>query len=270
MLTHDNRQFTNAVRLSNLQGMAAPHFAFRNRAREVTRLEAFSDIVFGFALTLLVVSLEVPKTFDELMHEMRGFLGFAICFAMLMWLWHAHHTFFRRYGLTDGYTIVLNTILLFMILFYVYPLKFLFAVVTGALHNPIARGEDVVTLFTIYGLGFAGIFLLYVFLYLHALAQKDALRLTPAEVLSTKMLLYMYIAYVGIGVLSTVIALMAKTRIGINFAGWTYFLIGPASGTIGAIMGNKREKLLAQSAAPPTLRTQMPAPAADDATIAKP
>lgn len=250
--------------------MPAQPFVFRNRAREVTRLEAFSDIVFGFALTLLVISLEVPKTFEALMHEMRGFLGFAICFAMLMWLWHAHHTFFRRYGLNDGYTIVLNTILLFMILFYVYPLKFLFAIVTGAVERAIASRDDVVTLFTIYGLGFAGIFLLFVFLYLHALAQKDALRLTPAEIVSTKMLLYMYIAYVGIGVLSTVIALLAPSASWIGLAGWTYFLIGPASGTIGAVMGKKREKLLAQSAAPPTLRTQMPAPTADDATIAKP
>ena len=31
---------------------------FRLRGPEVTRLESFSDVVFGFALTLLVVSLE--------------------------------------------------------------------------------------------------------------------------------------------------------------------------------------------------------------------
>ena len=30
---------------------------FRNRGHEVTRVEAFSDVVFGFALTLIVVSL---------------------------------------------------------------------------------------------------------------------------------------------------------------------------------------------------------------------
>jgi uncharacterized membrane protein len=247
-------------------------FVFRNRAREVTRLEAFSDIVFGFALTLLVVSLEVPKTFDELMHEMHGFLGFAICFAMLMWLWHAHHTFFRRYGLTDGYTIVLNTILLFLILFYVYPLKFLFAVVTGGIQGKaIASRDDVVTLFTIYGLGFAGIFLLYVFLYLHALGLKDHLKLTLAEIATTKLLLYMYMSYVGIGVLSTIIAIMAPTQAWIGFAGWVYFLIGPASGTVGAIMGKKRDQLFAQSAALPTMRTHVPpAASADDATIQKP
>ena len=34
--------------------------------REVSRIEGFSDAVFGFALTLLVVSLEVPDNFDAL------------------------------------------------------------------------------------------------------------------------------------------------------------------------------------------------------------
>jgi uncharacterized membrane protein len=108
---------------------------FHLRGLEGTRVEAFSDVVFGFALTLIVVSLEVPTTFEELMETMRGFPAFAICFAILTWVWHVHHTFFRRYGLTDEITIALNTILLFVVLFYTYPLKFMFSLVTGQIRG---------------------------------------------------------------------------------------------------------------------------------------
>lgn len=51
---------------------------FRMRGHDVLRLEALSDVVFGFALTLLVVSLHVPRTFDDLMVAMRGFPAFLI------------------------------------------------------------------------------------------------------------------------------------------------------------------------------------------------
>ena len=76
------------------------------RRHEVSRLEAFSDAAFAFALTLLVVSLDVPKSYDELMRTMRGFPSFACCFALLVWIWHEHNMFFRRYGLQDGWTVV--------------------------------------------------------------------------------------------------------------------------------------------------------------------
>ena len=53
---------------------------FQLRGHEVKRIEAFSDAVFAFAVTLLIVSLEVPKSFEELMVTMRGFVAFGICF----------------------------------------------------------------------------------------------------------------------------------------------------------------------------------------------
>src|SRR5215472_3679531 len=103
-----------------------PELYFRWRGGEITRLEAFCDVVFGFALTLLVVSLEVPRNYGELMAAMRGFVPFAICFAQPVMIWRAHYIFSRRYGLEDGYTVFLNVVLLFVVLFYVYPLKFVF------------------------------------------------------------------------------------------------------------------------------------------------
>src|SRR6187551_1923944 len=95
------------------------------REHESTRIEAFSDAMFAFSATLLVVSLEVPREFSELAHNLRGFAPFAISFSALYFIWVAHTNVFRRYQLGDTYTLIVNGILLFTVLFYVYPLKFM-------------------------------------------------------------------------------------------------------------------------------------------------
>jgi Endosomal/lysosomal potassium channel TMEM175 len=96
------------------------------RRYETSRLEQFSDAAFAFALTLLVVSLEVPRSYGALIALIRQFPSFACCFALLVWIWHEHNMFFRRYGLHDNWTVVINGVLIFVVLFYVYPLKFMF------------------------------------------------------------------------------------------------------------------------------------------------
>lgn len=221
-------------------------YAFRNRAKEVSRLEAFSDIVFGFALTLIVVALEVPASFGELLDAMRGFLGFAICFAVLTWVWFCHYTFFRRYNLSDGVTIVLNTVLLFLVLFYTYPLKFIFSLVTGTMRYQDAVGswQDAVTLFLIYGLGFAGIFTLLFFLYANAYRQREELELNELEVHDTRTNMIMYASYVLLGLLSAIVAIISPRLI--PWAGWMYFLLGPVSAVIGYSRGLKRARLQEQ------------------------
>ena len=56
---------------------AMPHkIPFRNRGHEVTRVEAMSDVIFGFSISLLVVSLEAPKTYAQMMDMLHGFLPF--------------------------------------------------------------------------------------------------------------------------------------------------------------------------------------------------
>ena len=107
---------------------APPPEGFRIRGREVTRLESFSDAAFGFALTLLVVSLEVPKTFADLLATMRNVPAFAVCFVVLILIWNHHYLFSRRFGVEDGLTRVYTFLLLFIVLLYIYPLKFLFGI----------------------------------------------------------------------------------------------------------------------------------------------
>jgi uncharacterized membrane protein len=75
--------------------MHAKGLEFRLRGTEMNRIEAVSDVVFGFALTLLVVSLEVPRTYADLVNTMRDFPAFALTFALLMVVWARHYYFFR-------------------------------------------------------------------------------------------------------------------------------------------------------------------------------
>lgn len=226
---------------------------FRWRAGEITRLEGFSDAVFAFALTLLVVSLEVPHTFDELIDTMRGFAAFAICFAILVQVWFYHYRYFRRYGLQDGITVVLNGALLFVVLFYVYPLKFLFTMLVGNLTGGATVGgrtpldamiglQDVPMLMTIYGIGFAAVFGILAVLYWNAYRKRAELELDPHEVLLTEHSLFENIGVACIGLLSALIAnLLPIGRSGL--AGFAYFLIPAYATGCGMYFGRRAKEL---------------------------
>jgi len=210
---------------------------FRYRAHEVSRLEAFSDVVFGFALTLIVVSLEVPKTYQELISAMRDFPAFALCFAILIWIWHAHYTYFRRYALHDEFTIWMNTFLLFVVLFYVYPLKFVFASFTG--HGHPYGAHEARVLFTIYGLGFSGIFLIYAMLYSHAFKKRDELELNAVEQHDTQTHVLTFAGNVAVGLASILLALLLPDRL-LGLAGYIYFMTGIVQWYVGATRGAGR------------------------------
>jgi hypothetical protein len=180
---------------------------FRIRGGEVTRIEGFSDAVFAFAVTLLVISLEVPKTFHELVESMQGFAAFAICFAMLIQVWHYHYVFFRRYGLQDGYITAINAMLLFVVLFYVYPLKFVFTfVVRGILHGfeqrvqmpdgmlaLVVERDQASALMIIYGIGFIAVFLLLASLYYHAYRRRREIALNELEIFDTRVSIWAFV-----------------------------------------------------------------------------
>jgi uncharacterized membrane protein len=218
----------------------AHRIPFRYRSHDVSRLEAFSDVIFGFALSLIVISLEVPKTYDALMETMRGIVPFAFCFLIFIGLWFAHHEFFKRYALQDRITVFLNTVLLFVILFYVYPLKFMFVLMAEGIfgHDVRMPVEQAQTLFTIYGAGFATVNWLLVAMYWHAGRQADLLELNAVERLDTRESVYEYFWTGAFGILSIILAFTA-----IQFAGLIYFLLVIPKTAVPWIMGVKRNKL---------------------------
>ena len=202
---------------------------FRLRGNQVTRLESFSDAVFGFALTLLVVSLDVPKSFDDLVNTMRGFPAFAICFLLLALIWNGHYKFCRRYGLDDGTARFLTCVMLFLVLFYVYPLKFLFNLsITGLLFGagpPVSMtGAQLSKLLMIYGLGFAAVYLALALLYLHAWRLRDALDLSELERFDTRYLVCRLLTLSAFGVVGAGLAQIPAVR---DWSALVYILLFP-------------------------------------------
>jgi hypothetical protein len=216
-----------------------PVDGFRWRSHEITRVEGFSDAVFGFAVTLLIVSLEVPKTSAELFETMHGFGAFVATFIILAGIWYAQFTFFRRYGLEDRVTVLLNLVLLFTVLFFVYPLKFLFGVL---LSDPLMRQKIVTAhglvpvvpiehrpwIFFIFAIGFMSVFTVFTLLYWHAYRQRETLGLNEFEVWETRHSLRRMALSVLVGVMYFGVAFMhslprktAADRMKVEIVSWT-------------------------------------------------
>jgi pilus assembly protein TadC len=227
---------------------------FRWRSHEISRIEGLSDAVFAFAVTLLVVSLEVPKTFTELAATMRGFGAFAISFALLFMIWFNQYKFFRRYGLQDNLTVCLNGALLFVVLFYVYPLKFLFSylvnVFTGG-HGEVrlangnfalmVEGNQMATLMVIFGVGYVAVFSVFILLHLQAYRKRTKLELNELELFDTRNSIQESGLNCGIGLLSICLAVFGERYSGL--AGPVYMLTAIVLTVNGTIMGRRRRAL---------------------------
>jgi uncharacterized membrane protein len=208
---------------------------FRNRGADISRVEGFADCAFGFAVTLLVVSLDVPKSFDALVAVLQGIPAFALSFAILAWIWYTQYRFFRMYGLEDPRTVLLTLLLLFVVLCYVYPLKFLYA---ASLARDIST-HDLRLLFVIYGVGVAATFTVLLLMHANAYRQRERLGLDALERAETRISM---LELGGVAALGLVSAGVAQLPLGENVAvvaGCTYFL----NGAVYTLCGRRRRAL---------------------------
>ena len=161
-----------------------------DRGSEVTRMEAFVDAAFAFAVTLLVISLDsVPSSIPAFVVALKGIPAFAGSFALIAMFWWAHAVWSRRYGLQDGISVLLSLVLVFLVLVYVYPLRMLFS----TFFNWVSHGwfpttlqlrnntDDLLWMFVTYAIAWSTLGLVIVALYRHAWNLRDQLQLTLEE-----------------------------------------------------------------------------------------
>lgn len=99
-----------------------------------SRLESFSDGVFAFAITLLVLTIAQPDDYADLSgnlgHRWPSLVAFMVSFTVIGIMWLNHHSLFRHFEHIDRGVIYLNMFLLMTITFLPYP--------TGVLGHALA------------------------------------------------------------------------------------------------------------------------------------
>ena len=121
--------------------------------RRTARLEAFSDGIFAFAITLLVLDLAVPVTrtseqhlLDALGDQWPGYLGYVVSFSTVGALWLGHNAITDYLDRADTTLLRLNLLLLLLVTFLPFPTR----LVSEYVHVTTARAERVAV--TFYGL----------------------------------------------------------------------------------------------------------------------
>jgi uncharacterized membrane protein len=167
---------------------------FRLRGLEMTRLEAFTDAAFAFAITMLIISQAgIPSSVSDLLGALKDIPAFLASFAAIASFWYAHRQWSRYFGLEDGVSILISLGLIFVMLVFVFPLKMVFS----AMFNWFTGGwlptsfelesvSNLPVLFVIYGLGFTAVSSLIGLLYYRTLRMADRLALDPLERLRTR------------------------------------------------------------------------------------
>jgi hypothetical protein len=153
------------------------------------------------------------------------------------------YTYFRRYDFEDAWVVVLNLMLLFVVLIYVYPLKFLYVTVFNPDPSQL-RPDQAPQMFIVYGVGFAAVFTLLALLHVHAYRSRVQLALNHLETYELKASILLYVSTAAIGVLSAVIALLLPNQTPV--AGLTYFLLAVPSAVAGTLVGRRRRRAARQ------------------------
>ena len=121
---------------------------------EFGRVLAFSDGVYAIAITLLVLSIDLPhlssagdasEMLDSLADKHPQIISYAISFAVIGRYWLAHHHFFSRLRALDGGLIAINLVCLAVIAFLPFPTD----VLGNYFENPVAVVLYAVTVGTI-------------------------------------------------------------------------------------------------------------------------
>ena len=124
--------------------------------RLTRRIESFSDLVIGFSLALLALTLSIPPHIVDLLTSPYWLVAYFWTFAVVAGLWYSHQRLFTHFFWPETFSIVLNFALLSMVGLLVY-----FVQVFVHYHSTFDRVWAFIAYFAVLGIAFIALGTLY-------------------------------------------------------------------------------------------------------------
>ena len=135
-----------------------------------SRLEAFSDGIFAFAATLLILNIVVTEGTPlgtQLLQIWPSYAAYAVSFVTIGIIWTNHHTFMHQISHVDRFFLMATVIFLMFIAFIPFPTRLL------ALHIETANAEPAALL---YGITLIAVSIMFNVLWRYAAANNRLLK----------------------------------------------------------------------------------------------
>ncbi len=223
---------------------------FRMRGVAMTRIEVFVDAAFAFAVTMLVISIdEIPSNMTELIAASKYIPAFILSVAQVVYIWHHHSTWSRKFGLEDSQTVILSVSLLTAVLVYIYPLKILFeGLFTWLSQGYLPSGfqfqsyDELRFLFYYLAIGFLIICLIFMALYRHALKLKLNLKLSEFEIFNVRTSVIIRFSMIIVATIALITPALLPSHL-VPFSGFVYILLWPSVSLVHKARNRKWQKL---------------------------
>lgn len=205
------------------------------RGADPSRMDNLTDAVFGIAITLLIFNLTNPNSFTDLLTFTKSLPAFLVSISFLVIVWREHLRFSEIFTINHSGFVFLNTLFISLVIFYVYPLRFLSLFITSVFFQ-IDLGlsieeKQIPSLMIYYGfVAFALYFILFLFYY-KAYRIREKINLSTFEIFYTKSQMIKLIIMFAIPLFSIFVVLILKNHsaaLAATIGGFVYSLYGPA------------------------------------------